>query len=802
MRKFTLFLMSLFLTVGAMAQVPDPILELTAAQIGTTYPYEVSAEDADKVFALEGDLTIAVRINTPARLSGRMSLFATSDPTEAANSSSEGTNSRYVGYGMNGADGGYLASWRSGDRFTGGAGIAANTTGMIVAYVINRGQNSFRVYVNGSLSRSWDNAHADGFMSGYEIATPAMVKADHENAKIYIGGAKNSGGNGEVFNGTITGVKVFEDALSAEQIAAITFPSEEEEPAEVVVTDVEDLSNDKVYNLITTRGWLIYNSANADVVASTASYGTFATGADVEACQWAIYKSENTGKFYLYNIGAGKFVGRNADEGGRFPFVTDVTNDIQVVKNTTGTDYALVFSTDNYGAINHFNHTAVPGVANWKGNASQGGLRALNDAGSAHKVVEVADIAPATLNAIAEAVAVYEADNTDAVAALDAAIANARTMFDQITIGAGVGEYTATDADYEAKFQAIVTFRQAIQATNTPTPAEVEAKVAELNALIATFQLNMPVAGKYYTFCNGDNYITSVVDANGRIACGAKDASAIYYYDGEHLLAYTTGLYFGLNGSDWTFEAVGSNDISAINFVAAANGAIAMYNIQSGGRWLHISANGDGSTFVNRCSANTCGDAHNWAIKEVESLPVTVTAAGYATFFAPVAVQLPTGVTAHTVTINGEWATLSEALTVVPAETGVVLVGAGSHSLAITTTDATATSALVGTTAATYIAADAYVLSNGANGVGFYGAILNQQSNTAFLNNSHKAYLPMTDGVNAASYSFRFEDGTTGIENVEVENEVKAIFDLTGRKVESITERGIYIVGGKKVLVK
>ena len=43
----------------------------------------------------------------------------------------------------------------------------------------------------------------------------------------------------------------------------------------------------------------------------------------------------------------------------------------------------------------------------------------------------------------------------------------------------------------------------------------------------------------------------------------------------------------------------------------------------------------------------------------------------------------------------------------------------------------------------------------------------------------------------------------TGIESVESENvNVKGIFDLQGRKIEQITAPGLYIVNGKKVLVK
>ena len=70
------------------------------------------------------------------------------------------------------------------------------------------------------------------------------------------------------------------------------------------------------------------------------------------------------------------------------------------------------------------------------------------------------------------------------------------------------------------------------------------------------------------------------------------------------------------------------------------------------------------------------------------------------------------------------------------------------------------------------------------------------------MNNANKAYLPASAANGAASYSFRFGEGTTGVENVEVENTVKTIYDLAGRRVEAITAPGIYIVNGKKTLVK
>ena len=64
-------------------------------------------------------------------------------------------------------------------------------------------------------------------------------------------------------------------------------------------------------------------------------------------------------------------------------------------------------------------------------------------------------------------------------------------------------------------------------------------------------------------------------------------------------------------------------------------------------------------------------------------------------------------------------------------------------------------------------------------------------------NANNVAYINYTD----ATYITVYGDETAGIESVVVETENNAIYDLTGRRVENAI-KGIYIIGGKKVLVK
>lgn len=254
--------MSLFLTVGAMAQTP--VLELNADQIGTTYPKQLSDADAAKVYALT-DLTVAVRVITEGT-SGRRGLFVTSDPTLEKNTAAEGTGSRYVAYGLNAKKLSYLASWRTGDCFTGNNQTFTANQEMTCVYVINPTNKKCEIYLDGKLAGNW-SGNPNGFMDGYEIATPKMVKTAHADAKIYLGGGMSSAGAGETFGGRILGVKVYSGALSASEIAAISFEDPEllaqaREAFNTAYSAAQAILNEAELNVTTTELPLQANNEN------------------------------------------------------------------------------------------------------------------------------------------------------------------------------------------------------------------------------------------------------------------------------------------------------------------------------------------------------------------------------------------------------------------------------------------------------------------------------------------------------------------------------------------------------------
>ena len=76
---------------------------------------------------------------------------------------------------------------------------------------------------------------------------------------------------------------------------------------------------------------------------------------------------------------------------------------------------------------------------------------------------------------------------------------------------------------------------------------------------------------------------------------------------------------------------------------------------------------------------------------------------------------------------------------------------------------------------------------------------VNGENKDKFTNSANKAYLHIkTNGI--SFYGFRFDDDSTSLENIETDCEEKIIYDLSGRKITEITEKGIYIVNGKKIV--
>ena len=217
--------------------------------------------------------------------------------------------------------------------------------------------------------------------------------------------------------------------------------------------------------------------------------------------------------------------------------------------------------------------------------------------------------------------------------------------------------------------------------------------------------------------------------------------------------------------------------------------------------WLRFNNSNNPKIFSAYGNGQTDVSIYKVDITTVEDYILNVTKAGWATLYLGYNVIIPENVNCYVIDkIDGTVAHLKDVTGVLPANTAVIIEAEeGEYTFEVTEETATIENVMEGTLKNEYITKEAYVLGKVDGVVGLYKA---DMKGGVWLNNANKAYLPKSAANGAASYSFAFGEGTTAVENVEVEDTVKTIYDLTGRRVEEISAPGIYIVNGKKVLVK
>lgn len=186
---------------------------------------------------------------------------------------------------------------------------------------------------------------------------------------------------------------------------------------------------------------------------------------------------------------------------------------------------------------------------------------------------------------------------------------------------------------------------------------------------------------------------------------------------------------------------------------------------------------------------------------KAENVDVTISDAGYATLYYDKKLAIPAGVTAYAATVkDAETITLTEIENVIPANTGVILkADAGKYNFVVTNADAPAVdnNILVGTTTATTKAAlGGTVYTLGQDGEGVVGL-------RSFTGTDIRAYSAYATSIAASARGFfTFETKTTGVKAIEkTQSANNAYYNLAGQRVAQ-PQKGLYIVNGKKVIIK
>ena len=561
-------------------------------------------------------------------------------------------------------------------------------------------------------------------------------------------------------------------------------------PFETSVATENQFSNHFVYTVVSPRGWMMYKEGCNDVV-STKKYPELVTGADVPACQWAIFKS-GRGNFYMYNLGAKKFMGLSKENNSSIPFVDSPVSDKLKFKPSTNAKKKAEFPLmPYYDGVTALNHTDIygNGLIAWTG-----GINDTNDEGNIHKFTFAGELSDEDYQLISQKVTTFEEKYQ---------LEELKNYY--LAIAGCVGGLSVADSKELQTKQTLDEANKFIEScTKIVFNADKFYRLKNYCRNLSRDNGVHPYEGGFM----GDN-LKDGVGVNCH-SVSMADAACIWKFEAVENNTYkvknlNSGKYIGKtqggnsklvnqaifeDAGIYTLESVGNSQYNLV----CSNGL-------DGHKKLHVSGLDKVKNGVMNYDAGA-NSASAWYLVEATELEVDMNAAGEASWsslYLPFDVTLPAeGLEAFTGKLKGNTLSMTK-VTEVPANNGVILKGTNNkYTLNIAPAKALeGENALKGTNVKKEITdkTQFYILGNTAeHGVGLYNP------NTTTLK-ANKAYVEAA--VAAQVLKFDFNGEATGVEGVEVETEnAKAVYyDLSGRRVAN-PAHGLYIKNGKKVYVK
>ena len=323
--------------------------------------------------------------------------------------------------------------------------------------------------------------------------------------------------------------------------------------------------------------------------------------------------------------------------------------------------------------------------------------------------------------------------------------------------------------------------------------------------LIVNEEASVALDGGLETLDAVGNTIEVILN-NGEIEANAENKAAVFYIDTtEGSLQSASGYYIGATGSKNNLTQSETSDF--VNSFSIDDNKNAV--IISGDFTLLYNKNKDQNRFRYFLN-NAQQPIALYKLTTTEAPKVVVGQRGAVSFSCTKALDFTNSeVEAYIVTEKNGSSFTKKQVTIVPANTGLVIEGAeGEYDLTVAAADAefdnVEDNLLVATSTGEYTVTDetygsVYGLfySTTKEQVGF------QKKKAGYTFGVDKCYLLLPEGSSAKGLEEFFFDDTTGIENAmfNVQSSKNEVYNLNGQRVDN-NYKGVVIVNGKKVIKK